>query len=381
MTSPPWCDARHNTALGLRAAHLRYDGRSTENSALGAATNESSRCAPPRTGSRAGLYVVPSKSIHPEAPPITSTKPERARRRFSTPLLPSTERRQGAFSQPRTTSTTSRRSRQILWDSLGVIRERDAGRSPGAPGARIALALAVCVVVYGVVGTLQYVGERNQITATRRPSLTPLLAGRELGWARHVLEQAGIAVTVERRATAGGPRPLWSKVVGVTPQRMSALARPHMTILATGSAAPPLRLPSRARCRPSPVHAIANLRDSVAGRGPLYLGGINQNGVVRYSPVVRAAFLYFVAPHSEFGPFVVRGARLHGPGNLAFEQNPARASDGVLVVGGRHEVRLPADTGLQLWGVSFRFGAPGCYGLQIDGFRSSEVVTFRARPD
>lgn len=106
------------------------------------------------------------------------------------------------------------------------------------------------------------------------------------------------------------------------------------------------------------------------GPGPAYPIGMD-HGVL---PVRRATdggrwagqkVLWFVHPR-YYGPVLVRGRRLDGPGLVRFGRGAVPAP----------ELRLPVGTSEQ---PSFtRLRATGCYAYQIDGNHFSRVIVFRA---
>jgi hypothetical protein len=73
------------------------------------------------------------------------------------------------------------------------------------------------------------------------------------------------------------------------------------------------------------------------------------------------------------GPVLVRGRRLDGPGMLTFA--PARGAPH------RGELLLDVGSRARRWDVSVQAGAAGCYAVQLDGARFTEVAVLLLYPD
>jgi hypothetical protein len=76
---------------------------------------------------------------------------------------------------------------------------------------------------------------------------------------------------------------------------------------------------------------------------------------------------------SYYGPYVVRGRQLDGPGELRFDQGPAwtrRMNPELRLVGPEADLH-PAATYLR---------GPGCYAYQVDGRGFSYLIVFEAKP-
>lgn len=91
--------------------------------------------------------------------------------------------------------------------------------------------------------------------------------------------------------------------------------------------------------------------------------------------------LIVVSPDCE-GSALVRGQQLDGPTKVRFTTDSSPHPDPDPAA----ELRLPSGgggasrdaPGWRLFGTTVRLRAPGCYGIQIDGISSSEVIVFQA---
>lgn len=243
-------------------------------------------------------------------------------------------------------------------------------------------ALAALLVAGALLGTIRYATADRQLKRpTTDPGLRSLLVGRELWWVRSSLRAAGVEVRVSSRSSSRGG--LWAQVtsLGALHERSG---RRVVALEIKPSVRPPLQIDQRA-ARSQCASARPRLRsfyDQPLFGGPrAYLGGFIQHGALTYLSAGRAggAFMQMVVPSRvPSGSFLVRGSRVDGPGSIRFEQRSISGSDGIPLVGTPHELHLPADHGLRVWGFILHFPAPGCYALQIDGHTFSQVIAFRA---
>jgi hypothetical protein len=116
-----------------------------------------------------------------------------------------------------------------------------------------------------------------------------------------------------------------------------------------------------------PVYMIVGNRGD-ASHGVVVLGTSGVTGWYAMENV-------FLSVPGYSGPFLVRGARLDGPGSLAFGGSNPVASSFIAPPGpganSRDGYRFPPDS---IWVTK-----PGCYGFQIDGRSFSETVVIRAQ--
>jgi hypothetical protein len=99
----------------------------------------------------------------------------------------------------------------------------------------------------------------------------------------------------------------------------------------------------------------------------------------------RAGRTVWISAPSYRGPLLVRGARVDGPGTLAFGTTAVPASDLRLPEGNWEEQSATfrrwhgaAQRGWRFAVAYMRFRARGCYAVQMDGQSFSDVVVFSA---
>jgi len=156
----------------------------------------------------------------------------------------------------------------------------------------------------------------------------------------------------------------------------------------------PLHLPSLGANGSCPTSSGSFLKNPVTGNGP-YLGdgpvrmGIWNRGNIARGRVVLG--LNSVAPGwygidvtwlslpSYQGPFVVRGAKIGGTGRIHVWGN-VLPIDGPLVVPAGPSGYGEDGAGYRALPNGILVGAPGCYGLQVDGRGFSEVIVVEALP-
>lgn len=165
--------------------------------------------------------------------------------------------------------------------------------------------------------------------------------------------------------------PAGQATTGTTPPRTfpSALARP-------------LRLPSLRHDGSCPATPPARDQDiwdgdqqaAALGAGPVYPVLFTKPG----GGPDRSSSVYWVAPTPLGGVAIVRGHRLGIPGDLVRFQDQGRKVNAVEVLD--PVAAGQADNGGSWWLTFLLRVGVGCYGLQIDGPRFSEVVVvdFRA---
>ena len=159
------------------------------------------------------------------------------------------------------------------------------------------------------------------------------------------------------------------------PARYAALRRSlHLPVVKPG-----------ARCPVSaPGRRVNKLNGPVVGHGPVYLFTLEQHGVRQYEGTRNKQSLFprspwggsvlkWIGRPAYHGPVLVRGRQLDGPHALGFSYRPGGARISALL--------LPAEHGHRwhYWGNYARLGAPGCYGLQVDGTNFSEIIVFSAK--
>jgi hypothetical protein len=156
----------------------------------------------------------------------------------------------------------------------------------------------------------------------------------------------------------------------------------------------PLHLPPLGANGSCPTSGGSFLNNPVTGDGP-YLGtgpvrmGIWNRGNIARGQVVLGLNsvapgwfgidVTWLSPPSYQGPFIVRGAKIGEPGRI-------RVWGNVLPIGG--PLVVPAgpsgygqdESGYRALPNGILVGAPGCYGLQVDGRGFSEVIVVNALP-
>jgi hypothetical protein len=150
----------------------------------------------------------------------------------------------------------------------------------------------------------------------------------------------------------------------------------------------PLNLPTVAPGQPCPVsrrHQIARNVSGV-GRGPIYFTHVIPWAVLFPAPensiaagtgwAIDKTPLVWKKPFR--GPFLIRGARIDGQGQLGFSGPAGRRPFAAMQFArGRSGLEF---AGLHGWGVAVWMTTPGCYAFQIDTRISSRVIVFRVKP-
>ncbi len=150
----------------------------------------------------------------------------------------------------------------------------------------------------------------------------------------------------------------------------------------------PLKLPAVAEGQPCPVsrrHPISKNLTGV-GAGPVYFTHAVPWRVPfpapEYSIAAGTGWSIDKTPlvwkKTFRGPFLIRGARVDGQGQLGFSGPAGRrpfAAMQFAAGGSGLEV-----AGLHGWPVGVWMATPGCYAFQIDSRTSSRVMVFRVRP-
>jgi hypothetical protein len=167
--------------------------------------------------------------------------------------------------------------------------------------------------------------------------------------------------------------------VGAGPTPWAKLHRPlHLSRLAPGAACPVSRVDRRIDWGPINIFGGSGI-----GRGPVYPGLGGSGGILRATPDVQyggpwagGKVFWYVRP-SYRGRVLIRGRRLDGPQWSRF--NGRRVPPPELRIEPNDSVtwqgQPPGSRGVPS---SVRVRAPGCYGVQIDGAKFSEVVVFTA---
>jgi hypothetical protein len=191
--------------------------------------------------------------------------------------------------------------------------------------------------------------------------------------------QAGVSTSTttipssEATSATGPPSAIWDRLA----------ARPlRLPMLAPGDACP--ITPARERVSPDFPYA--------QGSGPVYAIATNASGTVTFNSAASLgdaasgyggfkAFWEIQPTYS--GPALIRGARLDGPGALAFNGGLGQASAGssgmeprlsALRIDGQ-PVTPPA---WPTWVTFTRLASPGCYAYQVDGTSFEEIIIFQA---
>jgi hypothetical protein len=124
------------------------------------------------------------------------------------------------------------------------------------------------------------------------------------------------------------------------------------------------------------------------GRGPAYLALLfldNPNADVAVMNLDQVSYRYqgaysaktaWVSKPDYSGPILARGRRLEGDGQLQFHFDSRGIRDLQLAPLSRVDVSQ-----WSFWPTSLLVPGPGCYGIQIDTMRGTDVVIFEARKD
>jgi hypothetical protein len=163
---------------------------------------------------------------------------------------------------------------------------------------------------------------------------------------------APVVATPPRPRPAVIPRALWR------PLRLPAL-RPDGSCPATPAVGPP-------RTRDHPVAAVA------VGGGPVIPVLFRSTVAGRLD---RSVVVYWDAPGQVGGVMIVRGHRLGAPGDRVRFQQGSQAATPVHVLDPASAFRAGVEG--RWWRFTRLRAGPGCYGLQIDGLRFSEVLVVR----
>jgi hypothetical protein len=147
---------------------------------------------------------------------------------------------------------------------------------------------------------------------------------------------------------------------------------------------PSLRLPAVAAGQPCPASlptAPGNGLAALLGDGPVQLAVASAAGAVFYEDLPggawRAIDVLWTAEPGFTGQLLVRGARLDGPGELAFGDATQPLKELRIESSGQ----TPRIGGTSLLSTTpVRVKTAGCYGLQVDAGGRSSTVIFEARP-
>ncbi len=192
----------------------------------------------------------------------------------------------------------------------------------------------------------------------------PPPAGRA-GWGLATLGQLGATYLKLTLHSAGLMSALAIALVGcvASPQ---AEAQPSGNTAASSQTAQPLKLPALQPGSPCPVSLQQDFAGAPGnklpgygfGPGPVFLSGQTQwfSGVYA---------LILVSP-AYSGRVVVRGHQLDGTNGMPFR---GQQGDGNITI-------APGSPGQWRQSDAVVSGAPGCYGLQVDGSGLSEIIVF-----
>jgi hypothetical protein len=150
----------------------------------------------------------------------------------------------------------------------------------------------------------------------------------------------------------------------------------------------PLKLPTIAQGQQCPVSHRRAITKHVrgVGRGPIYFTHVIPWLVLFPAPENSVAAgtgwaidkTPFVWKRSFRGPFLIRGARIEGQGELGFSGPSGRRPFAAMQFArGRSGLEFSR---LRGWGVGVWMTTPGCYAFQIDTRSSSRVIVFRVEP-
>jgi hypothetical protein len=144
-------------------------------------------------------------------------------------------------------------------------------------------------------------------------------------------------------------------------------------------AARPLRLGSTAPgsdCAVTSTAQFASGTGALAGTGRIYaVGNVIAYGS-RLSDGIYPAKVLWVSAPDYFGPALIRGRRLDGPGGIFFSN-----SRQVTELRFELDTRVRASASDQGWRYlpsTVNVEGPGCYGFQIDGPGWTETIVMRA---
>ena len=149
----------------------------------------------------------------------------------------------------------------------------------------------------------------------------------------------------------------------------------------------PLHLPRLAKGAPCPVshgEAASKLgrglaRMPVAGTGPVYLMSVGDDpagslGIARADlQGWRGQKAPWIASPRYRGPILIRGARIDGRGELRF----ARSTGEHLPALYQRRGQAVQPNGWRVWPGLILVRTPGCYALQIDGLKFSNLIVIR----
>src|SRR5262245_48943374 len=168
---------------------------------------------------------------------------------------------------------------------------------------------------------------------------------------------AGMTRALRKRicGSGGAPRALWRPL--------------HLPTVASGGA-----------CPVSPRRVIARSMTG-AGAGPVFPTHLEPWQVLFPPPANSIALgtgwsadkTPFVLKKTFKGPFVVRGGRIDGAGDLGFSGAGTRPFEALQFASERSGATV---AGLKGWPTLVWMTTPGCYALQIDGQTFSRVVVF-----
>jgi hypothetical protein len=163
----------------------------------------------------------------------------------------------------------------------------------------------------------------------------------------------------------------------------AALRRPlRLTKLASGQ-----------RCPVTRQHVARGDFPGALGREPIYADVSGHNGLVRFAyPPPRAGSgrqfagsnwsgfkVLWVSRPSYNGPVLIRGRQLDGSHAVGFGQDAVPFAELQLPPGSAAGAPR-SQNGWRDWPSTTRIRSPGCYGWQIDGSHSSELIVIRATP-
>lgn len=166
------------------------------------------------------------------------------------------------------------------------------------------------------------------------------------------------------------------------------------SVLSLPLLARPMHLPSLGPNSSCPTSSGRFLNNPVTGNGPFLGGGpvrleIGNEGDLARGQVILGRtsssphwygieVIWLSLPNYQ-GPFVVRGARIGGAGRIDVWGNVRPTAGPFVVPAGRASYGNSGD-GYRALPNGVLVGAPGCYGLQVDGRGFSEVIVVDAMP-
>ena len=176
------------------------------------------------------------------------------------------------------------------------------------------------------------------------------------------------------------------------PPTTSTVPIPHITEPSSPSAVSSLRRPlhlppleAGAACSTSHGRSVSPAFSAAFGPGPVYAVGLGADALA--GARVEGGWYYvkvlWVAQPGLPGPFLVRGERIDGPGEVRFQDGPNPSSELPLIaIRDTNGAQIPATAftpgqdGWTTWPTYTRVRGSGCYAFQVDGPAFSIAIVF-----